>query len=462
MHWSRYNVLFQSEKFGYFLYNTLSNTLIELAQSHYRVLEGLQKNETSSSINDSNFFALLQNKKVLLNNDDETRLILAQQYQRQAICFDTSKLGLTICPTLGCNFRCSYCFEHSQKESNTITPETVERLIDFIKSYKSIRNLSIAWYGGEPLLAFDSICDITEKIKALDLNVEDAGMVTNGYLLNKEKIALLDDLKIKFIQITLDGHEDAHDKRRILAGGGPTFQRILANIDALMNSSYSGTCSIRVNIDKNNQNNFIYFREALLERYEGKKLSVYAGRVDINIDHAYDKSRCLNRQEWVDFTFDMHHRGSRAPTVGFYPSGHLESICVATTHYGFVVGPEGELYKCWEDVGRHEMVIGNIHEDEPITNLELQAMYSIGIDAYNDPDCQQCNVLPICGGGCANKRLRSKFGKEKIEFCSPYKKNLLIFLETYIDAFRSQEICASVLNQGHKKMNHLGYRLISP
>ncbi len=466
MLWSRYNTLFQSPRFGCFLYNALTNTLLELDLAHYEALELFRDGKGSievDAVNDGNFLTLLRRNKVLVESGEESRLLLARQYQRHALCFDTSRLGLTICPTLQCNFRCPYCFEHSQKDSTVMTPESVERLIDFIKSYKDIRHLSIAWYGGEPLMAFDVICDITEKIKALSLDFEGVGMVTNGYLLDQQKISQLNQLNINSIQITLDGPEEVHDTRRVLAGGGATFQRILANVDALMNSDYEGSCAIRVNVDKYNAEHFFALRKALLERFKGKKLSVYAGHVNTSINHAYDHSSSLGLQEWTDFTFEMHHKGGHNPAGGFFPSGNLDSICVATTHHGFVIGPGGEIYQCWEDVGKSQMVIGNINNEKPITNPELQAQYSIGTDAYNDNDCLECNVLPICGGGCANKRLRSKqFGEKGIEFCSPYKENLTSFLEEYIDAFRSKEICASVLNPGMQRESRKGFWDISP
>lgn len=464
MKWSTYNTLFTSERFGHFIYNALSNSLIELDPPHHEALEAIRDGQVNADlVREPVFLALLRKNSMIVENGEEQLLLLARQYRRHSLCFDTSRLGLTICPTLQCNFRCPYCFEHSQADTTAMTPETVDRLIRFIKSYKDIRHLSIAWYGGEPLLAFDLMCDITEKVMALGIDLEEFGMVTNGYLLDSYKIDRLNALKITSIQITLDGPEEVHDTRRVLAGGGPTFQRILANIDSLMNSSYEGICNIRVNIDKYNQELFVALREELLERYKGKKLSVYAGHVNTRLDHAYEHACSLDLQEWTDFTFDTHHGNSQAPKSNVYPSGNLDSICVATSHHGFVVGPAGELYQCWEDVGKPDMVIGNIHEEEAITNPALQARYSIGTDAYNDPDCRECKVLPICGGGCANKRLRAKqFGEKGLEFCSPYKDNLTTFLENYIDLFRSREICAAVLSPNALKRNEQGYRRISP
>lgn len=466
MHWSRYNTLFHSQRFGYFLFNALSNTFFELDEPHYRFLEKLQNNPKLSNPDiDDQFLRLLREKKILVKENEEKGLLMTRQYRRNALCFDTANLGLTICPTLGCNFRCPYCFEHSQHSTTVMNPETVYRLIHFIKSFKNASHLSIIWSGGEPTLpqAFKAICDITPRIKELDITFDDAHLNTNAYLLDRDKINSLNDLNIKTIQITLDGPEEVHDTRRVLAGGKPTFQRIMANIDALMNSSFEGSCSIRVNVDKNNQHWFLDLRTSLLEQFKGKHLSVYAGHVITARDHTYDHSCKLCAQEWSDFTIGLYRISGLAPTEPFYPDSNAFDTCTANSHNEFVIGPEGELYKCGEDAGRQEMVIGSIFEDEPITNPELLALYSVGTDPYLDAECRECKVLPICGGGCANKRLRAKhFHEEGLEFCSRYKDNLVMYLEAYYDTFLTKEICRSVLNPAAKAMNQQEYRMVQP
>lgn len=464
MHWSRYNTLFHSQRFGYFLYNALSNTFFELDEPHYRYLEQLQNNPLLSDPDfDDQFLLLLQENKILVEEGEEKKLLMIRQYKRNALCYDTTRLRLTICPTLGCNFRCTYCFEHTQHSTTVMSPETVAQLITFINSFKNTRHLSIAWYGGEPTLAFDVIRDITQRIKELDIIFDDAGLVTNAYLLHNDIISQLNDLNIRTIQITLDGPEEVHDTRRVLAGRQPTFQRIMDNIDALMNSSYEGSCSIRVNVDKNNLHRFLDVRTSLLKRFKGKQLSVYAGHVNTAQDHTYDHSCSLCAEEWSDFTIGLYRNNGLAPRGGFYPDNNAFSICVANNSNGFVIGPEGELYKCWEDVGKQEMVIGSIFKDEPVTNPELLALYSVGTDPHLDAECLECRVMPICRGGCANKRLRVKhFHEEGLEFCSPYKDNLVTYLEEYYDEFLTKEICKDVLNPGSRVKSGKGYRMVQP
>ena len=483
MEWSRYNQLFESERFGLFLYNALSNTLMELDEPYYRALEGMREcggapgggvsapadpaapgaEAGADPAADRDFLALLAENKVLVEAGEEQRLLLARHYGRQARRFDSSHLGLTICPTLQCNFRCPYCFEQSQQVGTTMSPETVDRLIAFIGSYKDARRLSLGWYGGEPTLAWEVIEDVTARAQALDIELEGAGLVTNGYLLDAAKIARLGDLQIRSIQITLDGPPEVHDSRRVLAGGGPTYARILENVALLMESAYEGSCTIRVNVDKHNRERFLELRAELLARFAGKRLSVYPGHVHTGPGHAYDHACNLDLKDWAALTVDLYRGGGLLPKEGFYPAANLDGTCVATSHNGFVVGPRGELYKCWEDVGKPEMVIGDVAAEEPITDPALRALYALGTDPYADPECLACNVLPICGGGCANKRLRAKhFHEEGLTYCSPYKEHLTAYLEEYYDSYLSRALLGVGLPPHDAAAADRGYRMVHP
>ncbi len=463
LQWSTYNTLFRSERYGRFCYNALSNTLVELDEIHYGLLEGYLSGQAFSGTQGNGFWSLLREKHVLVEAGEEENLFLVRRYHRQVSCFETSKLGLTICPTLRCNFRCPYCFELSQQDCRFMSADTQERLISWIKDHKNICALSVAWYGGEPLLAFDIICALTERFQALGLAYEKASLVTNGYLLDMEKIRRLNDLNIDFIQITLDGPPEMHDTRRVLAGGSPTFARIIENVEALMNSDWAGACNIRVSLDKRNIEGFLGLRSELLARFQGKKLFVYPGRVDVIGDQDYDGSCCLNSDEWSDFTLELARCHGIFPAGWLHPNSKLGGACVALRHQSFVLGPEGEFYKCWDDVGRPAMVVGSVHDPDTITHPVLRAQYATGVDPYLDPECRACTVLPICGGGCAHRRLLAKYhGREDIEYCSPYKSRLRDYLEGYIDTVRTKEMCAALVQPGIAAAEPLGYRVISP
>jgi len=464
VYWSKYNILFHSELHGGFIYNSMSNVFIQVGNSHYGLLEQFQLNIGPIELDsDDQFLDLLQEMKILTKQGEDHRSLIERQYKRYTLCFDNSHLDLSICPTLGCNFRCPYCFEHTQKDVVFMSSETINQLISFIQSFESIKSVSITWYGGEPTInhAFDVVREITHRIKELDLDFKEGGLITNAYLLGKDKIDQLNDLNINNVQITIDGPQEIHDARRILDSGRPTFQRIMENIDVLMNSSYTGSCNIRANLDQTNLSSFFNIRKYLLERFQGKSLTVYAGHVDTTTDKDRDSNCNLCAQEWTDFTVKQFKELNTPSGEGVYPLGAVFNICSANTRNSFVVGPEGELYKCWEDVGQKDMVVGNVSEDTPVTNNELVSLYSIGTDPFLDQECKECAVFPICSGGCANRRLRAKhFNEDGLEYCSLYKGNLRTYLMEYYEAFQTKEICSQVLGKEATVWDDKGYRII--
>ncbi len=462
--WSRYNTLFHSDRFGFFLFNALSGILLELDSERFLILKKIRDGHLSElSYVKSEFVTFLKEKGFLAQEEEEQVQLMQLHYQRNAACFSTSYIGLTICPTLACNFRCPYCFEHSQSDDTVMSPKTIDALVSFIKKHHEARNLSVSWYGGEPTLAFDVIQTLTKRFLELYPEYKNASLVTNAYLLDQEKIELLDELKITSVQITLDGGETTHNSRRMLKGGGPTFEKILDNINLLMQASWKGNCTVRVNVDKTNRHEYALLHKEMLERYKGRNLSIYPGHINTFLNHSYEHSLGLSNSEWAEFNIDNYNKEGIIPRGGFYPGNIAQNTCTATCHYGYVIGPKGEIYKCWEDVGKEHMVIGSVHDEEPVGNKELVVNYCIGTDPFNDDVCMRCSVMPVCGGGCVNKRMRRlQFGEDGINYCAPLKESLFNYLEAYLDTRLTKEICESLLGKNSGPTMEKGYRMVQP
>ena len=125
--------------------------------------------------------ALLQGGMLLEDDRDEKEEMKAIG---RLVRFSDRSLGMTIAPTLECNFCCPYCYEKGQRKT-TMTPEVEDRLVSFVKERsRGLSEFDISWYGGEPLLQVDRIQRLTERIKGV-LNPEcsyAASIVTNGLL----------------------------------------------------------------------------------------------------------------------------------------------------------------------------------------------------------------------------------------------------------------------------------------
>ena len=74
------------------------------------------------------------------------------------------RLHLIILPTEQCNFRCKYCYEDFKVgKMAKFCVEGINKLIS--QRLPNTSNLTISWFGGEPLLALDIISNISHHIK---------------------------------------------------------------------------------------------------------------------------------------------------------------------------------------------------------------------------------------------------------------------------------------------------------
>ncbi|MCW8796570.1 MAG: SPASM domain-containing protein [Chlorobium sp.] len=455
--WSQYNTLFRSERFGCFLYNAMSNCLLELDQAHYDYLRQLENNpgHAEEGIGDA-FFELLREKHVLVEEEENEKLLMIKQYQRNCNCYGQQNLSLTICPTLACNFDCSYCFENSQHDTTVMSDETIDNLMKFITERAGSGKVSLIWYGGEPTLAFDAIETVTRRIFDDGPELESAQLVSNGFLLDKKNPDLFNDLKISNIQITLDGPQAMHDRRRKLLNGGTTYDRIIRNIDRLMDSSYNGSCDIRVNIDKRNMDFFIPLREQISDRYPKKKISVHASKLKTTQPWG------LSESEWITYCIKLYYDHGILTKSMFYPHSNETGLCVAHFNNMYVIGPSGELYKCWEDVGIPEMTIGNVNSKSPITKHHIQAQYTIATDQYAHEECKACSFLPICSEICPKTWLdaRKNSVNKHDAYCTHYKTHLSECMDVFYDIYLTAETGKKLLNKPVTPLEAYGYRII--
>ena len=156
--------------------------------------------------------------------------------------------------TSDCNFKCKYCFE-SSRPAIYMKEDVEDAIVQFVAKQKS-DIIHVCWYGGEPLMAKDSIFRLTDKLQTLGKEYS-ASIVTNGYLMDEPFILSLNKLKIKLVQITVDGNKTIHNERRPHISDSNSFDKIIDNIRKLISLTNGKVClSVRVNIDRTNQQEF--------------------------------------------------------------------------------------------------------------------------------------------------------------------------------------------------------------
>jgi MoaA/NifB/PqqE/SkfB family radical SAM enzyme len=101
-----------------------------------------------------------------------------------------------IIPTRRCNLSCTYCNEYDDFSSPVPTEEMFRR-IDLLGA---MGTAIITISGGEPLLH----PDLDAIIARIRKNGIIAGLITNGYLLVRERIERLNSARLEYLQISID------------------------------------------------------------------------------------------------------------------------------------------------------------------------------------------------------------------------------------------------------------------
>ena len=430
MKWSRYSHFFRSKRNGYLLYNSASGFFLKVEDDGVKDIENIIKAPEGFDFSGMpGLYLTLRRGGFLVEDttDDDYYNIL--KMRRISANYVTRTLLLTIAVTRNCNFNCSYCYE-GNRSGYPMSKEVEDKLMDFIDLHKREDQLAIVWYGGEPLLAMDRIRSIDKRLKEKGRKYN-AFLVTNGYLLKDDIISELNDLCINWIQITLDGSRTTHDSRRYQVSGEGSFDVILGNLDRLMNSDYEGIVNIRVNVDMRNKDEYKDVHHLIKERYPdvfGTKIWVYPGYV--KGDGHPDASCFFDSALTGQFVADLAQNDD-INAMSLLPQKTLGG-CTLTKRCAYVVGPDGELYKCWDDVGIPEMVTGHI-DDMTSWNNALIARGMVGCSYLDSQVCKECFYFPVCDGGCHKIRLKNLMDGGDRDCCSYFRDSLDDLLELHYE-----------------------------
>lgn len=138
--------------------------------------------------------------------------------------------------THDCNMRCSYCYAGRPRPSR-MSLETARQALNLAHDFGGqFPELVVGFFGGEPLLCFDSIVEFTHEAEMAShlwnwpLRLV---MTTNGTLLTDERAAWMALYGFE-VTVSLDGAADSHDQQRVFAGGRPSHERVVDGIRALL------------------------------------------------------------------------------------------------------------------------------------------------------------------------------------------------------------------------------------
>lgn len=328
-------------------------------------------------------------------------------YIQQINYFDTIYYNIT----KKCNMHCSYCYSHSEnidisKEQNDI----------ILKKLVKLNCRSIALIGGEPMCN-SNFWEILESIKSIP-NISEITIVTNGTLIDKQNISLLNDPRI-CLQISLD---DINEEDNAKTRGYGQLTKVFDILPDLIQAK------INIRIMKVLTRESIKTSEKFYHFFHQKGISAgffIVKKVSDDMKPTIDQLRQLLDFLQSHYNIDVTEAFE---IVKFADNMMFGNEGFPVTHCGagitsLSIHPDGNVYPCVKRYGETDLIT-NIFNTEAVYDILIHRKELIKKDLVdNNKSCQKCELKYFCGGGCraeATNHLPCKYNCIYYKFALEY------------------------------------------
>ena len=293
-------------------------------------------------------------------------------------------LNLIVNPTERCNLRCVYCYETFAlgKMPQTI----VSGIFNLVKrrAEKGLAKFRLEFFGGEPLVAWDVVAQLAQGLSDICRHYGTemlGGMTTNGMLLTRSRLDRLAACEVRSFQVTLDGPQAVHDRRRVMRRGEGSFAAVWKTLEMLKAAPLSLDVLIRMHFDPRTLEDLL--GESGFVRTAAKALVKGDQRFRFHF-HALGRLGSPNDQETPVFETSVEERAAIEKLIGealaadcspaqvvqyrrdaaLGEAGH--TICYAARANAFVIRSDGRVAKCTVALEDDRNTVGRLCENGDI------------------------------------------------------------------------------------------------
>ncbi len=314
-----------------------------------------------------------------------------------------------------CNLRCDYCY--IRKQPRTMSEATARRSVEFLfdQAPPPPADLSITFFGGEPLLEprlIELVHSWATARAASEGRPVTFSMTTNATLLSPRNVEMITRLDIA-TRLSLDGVGAAHDRHRRARAGGGSFALVQRHLERAVALP---SVSVRLTVSPETAADLPASIAWLAERgFRSISFSpvIEADWTEESLAHLYRALQELHR-------FQAERPALRITTLG----GTAQATVATGDRWGcgaaralVAVDAEGHLYPCHRfvgyfangpsqrighvdrgfDVGAREQYIAANHSSSHLGCG--QGLFDDGV-APEARRCGGCSLLGVCGSNC--------------------------------------------------------------
>lgn len=398
---------------------------------------------------DRELFLNLINKEGSDLNTEEEQLILELKAENQILetskrimlendllsyfnSISSSEISFELLTTYKCNCSCDYCYQKTsqydseKKEKMSMTLDHIDGIEKFYKECLNIElkdyNLTIGIGGGE-VFVNDEEWNVAQY--AMD-KWENAkfNILTNGINVNKYLSRIQPD-KVNKFQVSIDGPELIHNKRRPLKNGENSYSSILANVKTLVQSGFNTTVAVTADEESINYLPEIIrtFKALGILGHTNFSVQISAVFDNENLDSELQQyQRAMTTEmmfldicksdELVKNNVENRFNTPATQLVNLLkrPSNKkmLPSIykCSRMQNPNFSFSPSGKVYICTQLIGKKEAFLGTYYPKASVNSDLIFKLKERSIK--NLEQCWKCSFRFVCAGGCLVNSLAVK------------------------------------------------------
>jgi len=414
------NKIFQCDGIEFEILNNLLNMDFDVALKP--LLSKYAESAVLKALYDICF--LIEDKSILKTERDFQFVHSSLEELEIAVKEDLAMILLEL--TERCNLRCSYCiydphyFDKRNHGTRDMAITTARKAIEYLARCSGNKpQVGITFYGGEPLIQFQTIKECVAHARKILKNKETAFSITTNATLVTPEIARYLAMEGFSVRVSIDGPEEIHDEYRRDVSGNGSFGRTIHGLKCLLDAygekkekvGFSMVFAPPFSSDRINRVTELWKKYPWIPEKIGVSMSYSEGFHPLVMSDESKHDKKFTLFDWAGRVFKEKHRaGLHANTIassiieremvryvqrnvysGPLNKFSLNGCCVPGSRKQFVT-VDGKLILC-ERIGLAPE-IGDID-----SGVDVNKLFDVYVKTYareSKPSCLNCWARQLC------------------------------------------------------------------